>query len=1337
MITVRITRNIFSGDYECIRIEGPIYASDLKREENIGDATLFRDGKPLDDNEIINDGDFIIAEIIPRGATATLAVLLTLSIFGAVVGIGVTMSMLSSIPSTKKLQTSPSLRGSTNTARKNQMLPILLGRYRIYPDIAALPFSLYKDNDQYLRQLFCFGYRNVSIDQGTIKIGETLLSKYRDYTATENTDELYDARCIESAISLKLSNEGEAEPIERTTASNTWKICIGIMAPSGISGDGEESADVGIRIEYRAAESESWITVAEETLSLNCDRFRKMYEIIPSSPGTYDVRVTRTNTESESASVIDTVYLDVMQSWTLNSTTSSKEPIAEKERFSLLALELKATDQLNGIVDELNAVCTLKARIYSGTGTGSESWKEGDALNPAAAILYLLTDQYANPSPLSDDEIVWDEFEEFYRFCDEHGFECNAYINSEDYSIEDICSYIAESNLAEIRKAGRRIGISIDAAASHYTQLFTPRNAWNFSVQKSFSQDIRYFRIKYIDASLGYEETERTVSLDASGNIVFDAEIPEDESGTEISLLGVTDPTHAAYVGRQRLREISRQKRTFTWTSDVEGILCVPGDVVLIEHSQFSIGLGEGRIKRILKDENGLVNGVELDTILPFEGNKVYSMIIRSGTSISESLTIRSYYEGGRILYFSTTPKYALRVGDLCAVGEQSRETIPVMITSLERDEDSNCKVTAVDYDPAIYEEGEIPPYDPGISKYPDAGDIGTGSHLPDGYIPPSRPGADGGDPRSLFQYSASPYIAPDDAHELLVWGNTVLAWGGTAFMVETGRWSPIIEYPPPAGKPYLWEKYWSYELNDWQIFCRTTLPTPSFEVIFVPMTYPLTSRGWTKGNTRIRATCRRVNSDGDIVWTLPENITWSPVNDRDMSVIDIFIPNNLALSTFTVVCYVEGIDTKDFILSGIKEGQAAPIYGGVVQAGHLPVNTTEGELIFGDHIIVENGDGTRDPYYWDGDRWVFFDGETPRSVAFMILQNVLWDGTSAPATEDTLSAINIFSRNLATNTLFAFYAKIRNLLIGDSGDDFATEIFDYENGKKVSPVFRVRYGGRTVFQIDPATGNVFFGEPNSGLKTAKTGFMYQASDRTIRSTGDNVIIKADGTIEAKDGIFTGRVNATSGTFTGTLNAAKGTITDATITNSTISGVLISGALKTSQSQYGDFTANFYANETYQAENIFSDLYGEGGYAYVWGTEMWFRATCSVIPECAYIKAFTEVAEGGPNKGLPEHFSILFYDRDMKQIMVDDTGLDVKKYTEVLGKDFNGGIQSAYNLTSSNPSKMRTYVYINQDFTINVVFGEDLILNVPFKGLRNLEQGQVYVEPDGTLKVHF
>ena len=461
MITVRITRNIFSGDYECVRLNGPVSASDIRDMLHIPSALLFRDGKPLLDDDTISDDDFIIAQVVPKGVTAALAVLLAISIFGSIVGTVLTLSMLSEVPSAKKLQTNPSLRGSTNSARKNQMLPMLLGRHRVYPDVAALPFSVYRNNDQYLRQLFCFGYRNASIDRSTIKIGETLLSKYRDYTLAEDPEDLYSQLCIESAISLKLSNDGEPDPIERTTASNTWKIGIGIIAPSGISGEGSATADVGIRIEYRISGSGSWITAAEETLSLNTEKFRKMYEITPASPGTFDVRITRTNAESESASVIDAVYLDVMQSWTQDSE-GSKAPVDGPERFSILSLELRATDQLNGIIDELNAVCTLRARIYKGTGTGPDAWEEGDATNPAAVLLYLLTDQYANPSPLSDDEIVWDEFEAFYGFCDEHGFECNAYITSEEYSIEDICSYIAQSSLAQIRHAGRKVGITIE-----------------------------------------------------------------------------------------------------------------------------------------------------------------------------------------------------------------------------------------------------------------------------------------------------------------------------------------------------------------------------------------------------------------------------------------------------------------------------------------------------------------------------------------------------------------------------------------------------------------------------------------------------------------------------------------------------------------------------------------------------------------------------------------------------------------------------------------------------------------------------------------------------------
>ena len=758
MITIRITRDIFSGDYECVSMQGPIQARNLKSMIGAPSAQLFAEGCPIDDEAMIDDGSFIVASVVPEGATATLAVLVTVSLFATVVGTAMTLSALSSIPSARKLQSSPSLRGSTNAARKNQMIPILLGRHRVYPDVAALPYTLYKeDNDQYLRQLFSFGYSSVAVDRTTLKIGETPIARYKGYTIPDDPSDIYGERCIESSVGLELHH---GDPIERTTASGTWKVSVGLIAPYGL-GSGDGNADVGIRIEWRESGTGQWTTAAEETISGSSDSWRKMYWITPQSKGSFDIRVTRTTEESDDAAVSDTIYLDVIQSWTAGQN-GSKQPVISPERFSLLAIELKATDQLNGIIDELNAVCTLRSRVYKGTGSGPSAWEEGDAVNPAAVLLYLLTDPYANPSPITDDEIIWSEFEAFYSFCDDHGFECNAFISNEDYSIGDICRYVAESNLAKVRRAGNRVGISIDAAVDHVSQLFTPRNAWNFSVQRSFDEDIRYFRIRYVDASIGYEETERTVSLASDGSIEFDVEIPEDETGTEISLLGVTDPDQAAYIGRQRLREISREKRTFTWTSDAEGILCVPGDVVLLEHDQFSIGLGEGRIKSVLKDSAGIVSGFVLDSELPYETGKQYGAVIRTAGGVTGStavspadeLDLRIVTAGGvtgstavspgsdgHTLLFAAPPSLSISAGDLAAIGEYAKETIKVLVTSISRDQDSACTITAVDYDEDVYSEGTIPPYDPGISRYPE-GAIGIGAQRPDAKAPAGEPGA-------------------------------------------------------------------------------------------------------------------------------------------------------------------------------------------------------------------------------------------------------------------------------------------------------------------------------------------------------------------------------------------------------------------------------------------------------------------------------------------------------------------------------------------------------------------------------------------------------------------
>ena len=74
------------------------------------------------------------------------------------------------------------------------------------------------------------------------------------------------------------------------------------------------------------------------------------------------------------------------------------------------------------------------------------------------------------------------------------------------------------------------------------------------------------------------------------------------------------------------------------------------------------------------------------------------------------------------------------------------------------------------------------------------------------------------------------------------------------------------------------------------------------------------------------------------------------------------------------------------------------------------------------------------------------------------------------------------------------------------------------------------------MFQIDPASGNVFMGRPGEGLNEPETGFMYRASDGVLLSKNGYVVIDDDGRLSAQNGIFKGTIESADGTFTGTFN---------------------------------------------------------------------------------------------------------------------------------------------------------------------------------------------------------
>ena len=187
----------------------------------------------------------------------------------------------------------------------------------------------------------------------------------------------------------------------------------------------------------------------------------------------------------------------------------------------------------------------------------------------------------------------------------------------------------------------------------------------------------------------------------------------------------------------------------------------------------------------------------------------------------------------------------------------------------------------------------------------------------------------------------------------------------------------------------------------------------------------------------------------------------------------------------------------------------------------------------------------------------------------------------------------------------------------GDESTGFYCRIADHDpttGAPLAKPLFIVKYNGNTVFQIDPASGNVFMGRPNVDLNAPETGFMYRASDGVIISKNSKVSIDDDGALTVSEGNFTGAINATSGSFAGKLDGASGIFSGSFITPSLesrpVEGVSIKSVTLSNDatSQITSLLSLGLSNWTLYPCTFSSDSnikYVEYTYRYAYHIELW------------------------------------------------------------------------------------------------------------------------------------
>ena len=619
------------------------------------------------------------------------------------------------------------LTGIRNRGNPYGTIPRVFGKHRIFPPFAAIPYTIIEGDTQYLVCLFCLGYGPLTLSE--FKIGDTDLDRFEDvryivheaHSGDTYDFSIYQSDVFEESVNIELSGfsvEVDNSYTTRTTTIETTRISLDIYYPQGIIYTDDQGTindhTMGVYIWYREVGSSTWLLFGNGPRERTASTRTLVRDSISWAvkEGQYEVAVGRSlptrDLEADSANRV--LYADKIV-WTVLRSFKDSAPIRTTKDLVMIEIQLKATDQLNGVLDEFNCVAESHLQVFDGN-----SWLTQPTQNPAWAYVSALVDE-ANARRLGTTRIDATRIKAWADWCDEHGFYYN--------KVQDSRNTVFEQ-LREIASAGRGAFHNLDGLFSIVReipqttpiQFFTPRNSFGYKGEKSFVKDRPHaLRIPFINETRGYTDDERTVYDD--GYDVNNATLFE-----TIPLPGVTHPNQVWRLGRYFIAQARLRPELHYISTDLEHLTCTRGDLVEFTQDAINLGVGSARIKSL--DFSGSdMTGIVVDTKFPLANNTDYGVIIRrttDGRRIAENVEVPDVVPETDTLTF-TVPIGTLSerpgIGDLVQFGERESIAGRFIVRSIEHGSELTATIGLVQEAPVLQQVDidMIPPWDPQISE--------------------------------------------------------------------------------------------------------------------------------------------------------------------------------------------------------------------------------------------------------------------------------------------------------------------------------------------------------------------------------------------------------------------------------------------------------------------------------------------------------------------------------------------------------------------------------------------------------------------------------------------
>jgi len=602
-----------------------------------------------------------------------------------------------------------------------------------------------------------------SLPTGTIRIGETDIGQYQDVEWQIGTPDqltLFSQDIHEEAVSAALDyvldrpTDAPAQWVihsgltaVRTTAADTREISLDLVFPQGLrtinskgrTDEGSQAPKVDFRIEYRVPGG-GWITVPGNSTPptqrvLVRDEWGNTYwderQIDPderpgdyhriSGPsertlrrnirwrvaaGQYEVRVTRVRSFFQN---FEAIVSDC--TWTALRSIQTGRPYTG--RHVLMALRIRATDQLNGVIDQLNIRTRSVVRVWDGS---SFSLQPTD--NPAWHYLDALSGPQLG-RPIADSRINLEQLRDWAQWCDQQGLEYH-WVHDAPETLLDRLRAIAAAGQAAFALQDGLYGVIRDDPDAPVMQVITPRNATGFSSQRQYRDLPHALRVKYIDPET-WTDAERIVCRDGYYDPNSGDPIPAGAKPAtvfeDLQTQGVASAEEAWHHGQYFFRQALLRPETYTVEMDWEHLALTRGDRARIAYDAILVGLGWGRVKQLTTDAQGRATVLVLDERVILEPSKTYGVRIRRQDGTQATAAVVADVVGETNTLTLAEPVAGVHVGDLVLYGEHGRESIDCKVVKIEPGPDFTARVTLVDAAPDIYDYGAPPDYDPGITR--------------------------------------------------------------------------------------------------------------------------------------------------------------------------------------------------------------------------------------------------------------------------------------------------------------------------------------------------------------------------------------------------------------------------------------------------------------------------------------------------------------------------------------------------------------------------------------------------------------------------------------------